>query len=103
MKLYILLTAVLLSFSAASDEVAKGIDINIKLLKCLDEKIPNSAIKDPENRTAKSLFLIPSIIENTMKTTTSDESKSQFLLTMKYCAKEIYAFKAWVETQTDKE
>ena len=48
MKLYILLTAVLLSFSAASDEVEQGIDINIKLLKCLDEKIPNSAIKDPE-------------------------------------------------------
>ena len=102
MKLSILLATVLFSFSAVCDEIEQGIDINIKLLKCLDEKIPNSAIKDPENRTAKSLFLFPSIIDHTIKTTISDESKSQFALTMKYCAKEILAFKALVENQTDK-
>ena len=67
------------------------------------KKSPIVLLKTLRDRTAKSLFLIPSIIDHTMKTTTSDESKSQFALTMKYCAKEIFAFKAWVERQTDKE
>ncbi|WP_159820549.1 hypothetical protein [Colwellia sp. 20A7] len=65
-------------------------------------KIPNSAIKNPEDRTAKSLLFLPSIVDHTIKTTISDDSKKQFELTMKYCAKEILAFKALVEKQTDK-
>ena len=65
MKLFALLLVTLISFSGVCDEIKEGIDVNIKLLNCLDEKIPNSSIEDPENRSAKSLFLVPSVIENT--------------------------------------
>lgn len=102
MKFFTLLFVIFISFSAVCDDVKEGIDVNIKLLTCLDEKIPNSAIKNPEDKTAKSLLLLPSVIERTMKIESSDESKRHFLLTMKYCEKEVQAFTEHVEQQTDK-
>ncbi|MFB1036185.1 MAG: hypothetical protein QMC38_12645 [Sinobacterium sp.] len=102
MKLFTLLLVTLISFSGVCDEIKEGIDVNIKLLNCLDEKIPNSSIEDPENRSAKSLFLFPSVIENTWGNDSSDVSKKRFALTMKYCEQEIRFFKEYFEKQSNK-
>jgi hypothetical protein len=102
MKLFTLLLVTLISFSGVCDEIKEGVDVNIKLLNCLDEKIPNSSIEDPENRSAKSLFLFPSVIENTWGNDPSDASKKRFALTMKYCEQEIRSFKEYFEKQANK-
>ena len=102
MKLFTVLLVTLISFSGVCDEIKEGIDVNIKLLNCLDEKIPNSSIEDPENRSAKSLFLVPCVIENTWGNDSSDASKKRFALTMEYCENEIRSFKEYFEKKANK-
>lgn len=97
MKLFTFLLVTLISFSSVCDEIKEEIDVNLKLLNCLDDKIPNSSIEDPEDRDAKSLFLLPSVIENTMENDSSHASKKLFALTMKYCENEILSFKEYFE------
>ena len=103
MKLFTLLLLSLISFSAICNEVKEGVDVNLKLLNCLDEKVPNRSIEDPENRDAKSLFLLPSVIENTMENDSSNASKKLFALSMEYCESEILSFKEYFEKQANKE
>ena len=102
MRLFTFLLVTLISFSGVCDEMKEGIDVNLKLLNCLDDKIPNSSIEDPEDWDAKSLFLLPSVIENTMQNDSSNASKKLFALTMKYCEKEILSFKEYFEKQANK-
>jgi hypothetical protein len=102
MRLFTFVLLTLISFSGVCNEMKEGIDVNLKLLNCLDEKIPNSSIEDPEDRDAKSLFLFPSVIENTMENDSSKASKKLFALTMKYCEKEILSFKEYFEKQANK-
>jgi len=102
MKLLTFLLVTFFSFSAVCDEMKEGIDVNLKLLSCLDEKIPNSSIEDPEDWGAKSLFLLPSVIENTMENNSSNASKELFALSMKYCEREILSFKEHFEKQAKK-
>ena len=102
MKLFTFLLVALISFSGVCDEIKEGIDVNLNLLNCLDDKIPNSSIEDPEDWDAKSLVLFPSVIENTMGNDSSNASKKLFALTMKYCDKEILSFKEYFEKQANK-
>lgn len=101
MKLLTFLLFSLISFSVVCDELKEGIDVNLNLLNCLDEKIPNRSIKDPEDWDAKSLVLLPSVIENTMGNDSSHVSKKLFELSMKYCDKEILSFKEYFEKQAN--
>jgi hypothetical protein len=102
MKLFTFLLVTLISFSGVCDEMKEGIGVNLNLLNCLDDKIPNSSIEDPEDWDAKSLVLLPSVIENTMGNDSSNASKKLFALTMKYCDKEILSFKEYFEKQANK-
>ncbi|PKI15942.1 hypothetical protein [Colwellia sp. 12G3] len=102
MKLFTFLLVALISFSGVCDEIKEGIDVNFNLLNCLDDKIPNNSIEDPEDWDAKSLVLLPSVIENTMGNDSSNASKKLFALTMKYCDKEILSFKEYFEKQANK-
>ncbi|WP_426370342.1 hypothetical protein [Pseudocolwellia sp. HL-MZ7] len=102
MKLFTFLLVTLISFSGVCDGIKEGINVNLQLLNCLDDKIPNSSIEDPEDRDAKSLFLLPTVIENTMKNDSSNASKKLFALTMKYCEKEILSFKEYFDKQANK-
>jgi hypothetical protein len=102
MKLFTFLLVALISFSGVCDEMKEAIDVNLNLLNCLDDKIPNSSIEDPEDWDAKSLVLLPTVIENTMGNDSSNASKKLFALTMKYCDKEILSFKEYFEKQANK-
>ncbi|RLV57995.1 hypothetical protein D5018_19640 [Parashewanella curva] len=95
MKKIILLALTFLSFNSFSNELKTEISLNVKLLECLDT-IPYKEINDQDYKFAKSLTLIPVVIDNLTKSEVSPKYKRLFKISSKYCSKEIKNFAAYI-------